>query len=125
MQLAAQQLIHGNTVCLAGQIPQSDLNTGDAAALTGMAAELLDLTEDLIHITGIFANDSALEHQRIGLAGCVTNFTITTDALIGLNFNQGAALRCAVDIDKAHISNSQIGGIRICIIAHNLLLLFL
>ena len=62
MHFAAQKLIKGNTIGLAGQIPQSDLNAGYAAALTGGTAKLLDLSENLVHITRIFTQNAALEH---------------------------------------------------------------
>ena len=37
------------------------------AALTGGATKLLDLTEDLVHIAGILADDTAFKHKGIGL----------------------------------------------------------
>ena len=66
-EFAAQQLIQRHAVRLARQIPERHLDRRDAAALPGGAAELLDLVEDLVHVAGIFAEDAAFEHQRVGL----------------------------------------------------------
>ena len=66
--LAAQQLPDRHAPCLARQIPQGDLHTRDTAALAGMAAELLDLVHDLVDIAGVFAQQAAFQHQRIGFA---------------------------------------------------------
>jgi hypothetical protein len=47
-ELTAQKLVQGNTVCLAGQVPQCNFNTADTAALTGGTTELLDFPENFV-----------------------------------------------------------------------------
>ena len=107
-EFAAQQLVQRHAIGFARQIPQGDLNAADAAALPGMPAELLNLAENLIYIAGIFAQNAALEHQSIGLAGCVPNLAISGEALIGFNFQNRTAFGRAVNIDETHIRDLQI-----------------
>ena len=107
-EFAAQQLIQGHAVGLARQIPQGNFNAADAAALPGMAAELLDLAENFIHIAGVLTQNAAFEHQSIGLAGGVPHLAVACDPLIGFNFQNRAALGRAVDINESHIRNFQI-----------------
>lgn len=59
-ELSAEKLIERHAVCLAGKIPQSDLETRYAAALTGVSAELLDASEKLIDVAGVFSDKTGL-----------------------------------------------------------------
>ena len=114
-----------DTVGLTGQVPQCDLHTADAAALTGVAAKLLDLAEDLVHIAGVLADDTALEHQSIGLGSGVTDFAVAFDALVGHDLHNGAALGGIVDVHKTHIGNSQLRGVGTTIETHKYTLLYI
>jgi hypothetical protein len=56
-----------------------------------MASELFDLSEDLVDIAGILAQDSALQHQGIGFAGAIAHLSISRDSLIGVDPLMGLA----------------------------------
>ena len=109
--LAAKHLIQGYAPGFAGQIPKSNFNAADAAALTGRPAKLLDLMHEPVNITGIFPQNPALEHKGIGLAGGITDLTVADETLIGINLEQCAALGRAVNVQKAHIGNTQAGRV--------------
>ena len=117
--LAAEHLVKRHAVCLTRKVPQRDLDTGHAAALTGVPAELLYFVEDLIDIAGVLADDAALEHEGVGLARSVAHFAVADEALIGHNLHYGAALGSVGDIDKAHIGDLKLAGRGILIIAHS------
>ena len=121
-ELAAKELVQGDAVRFACEVPKGDLNAGDATALTGMAAKLLDLVENAVYVTRVFPNDATFQHKSIGLGGGVAHLTVTADALVGINAQDGAALGRAVDIHKAHIGNSQIGRVGTVIHMFSLLL---
>ena len=87
-ELAAQHLVDGNAISLAGQVPQGDLDGRDATTLPTMAAKLLDAPEQSIDVAGVFAQQAALEHQRIGGAGAVAHFAQSDNALIGVDLYQ-------------------------------------
>ena len=63
--------------------------------------------KDPVYIAGVFSQDPALEHERIGFRGCVADFSITHQTLIGIQFQQCAALRGTVNIAETHIGNAQ------------------
>ena len=109
--LTAQHLVQGDAPGLAGQIPQSDLNAADAAALTGGATELLDFVHEPVNITGILPQNAALEHEGIGLAGSITDLAVADETLVGVNFEQCAALGGTVDVHEAHIGDAQAGRV--------------
>jgi hypothetical protein len=85
-----------------------------------VTAELLDLTENLIYITGILAQNTALQHESIGLGGSITNFTKAADTLVGVDTQYGAALGCSIDIYKTHVCDPQIAGVGTVVHKHNL-----
>ena len=91
-ELAAEHLVGGHVVDLAGDIPQRHFDAADAAALPGVSAELLDLAKDFVYVAGILSEDDALQHQRIVLARAVANFAETVDALVGIDPNDRARI---------------------------------
>ena len=109
-KFSPQQLIEGDAVGLSRQIPQSNFNAGDAAALTGMAAKLLNPPEELIHVAGIFPQQTALEHEGIGAAGSVPHLAVAYDPLIGIDLQERAVLGSAVDVSDPDVGNFQLGG---------------
>lgn len=117
-ELTAEQLIQRHAIRLASQIPQCDLNAGYPAALPGRAAELLELTEDTIHIAGVFAEKAALEHQRIGLARSITYLSKSGNTLIGIDTQDRAALRRAINIHEPQIGDLQLCRVGTGIKAH-------
>src|SRR3569623_1262146 len=73
-EAAAQHLVDRNAIGLAGEVPQRDLDGGDAAALPAVAAELLDAAEQAIDVARVLAQQPALQHQGEGGAGAVAHF---------------------------------------------------
>ena len=73
-----------------------------------MIDELFDFSKDFVNITRVFAEDTALEHQRVGLGGCVTHLAKAGDALVCVDPQYCATLGSTVDIDKTHIGDSKI-----------------
>ena len=77
----------------------------------GMASELFQFTENLVDIAWIFSDDSAFQHQGIGLARTVTALAITVEALVRIQpYNVTAANSC-----YPHIGDLQIRRLRIII----------
>ncbi len=105
-ELAAQHLIDGHAVGLAGQIPQGHLDAADAASLPTVPAELLDAAEQAVHVARILSQDAALEHLGIQLVGAVAHLAIAHQALVGLDLEQDAMHRRADDIGKAHVGDA-------------------
>ena len=111
-ELAAQHPIDRNAVSLARQIPQRNFQTADAAALAALAAELLDLAEQAIHVAGVLAEQTALEHRGIGGRRAVADLAHADQALIGINFDQNAVHRGRRDMRKANVGDLQLAGAR-------------
>ena len=109
-ELAAQHRVDGHAVGLAGQVPQRHLDAAHAAALARVVAELLDPAKDLVHVARVLAQDAALEHQGIALAGPVAHLAIALDALVGADLDQRAAHRRADDGGDAHVGDAQVRG---------------
>src|SRR5579863_7732547 len=80
-----------------------------------MAAELFDLAENLIDVARIFAQDPALENQRISLAGAVAHLTQTVDALIGVDAKERAGHRRTFDHGKTQIRNLEVRRLRVAV----------
>lgn len=57
-EFAAEQLPERYAPCLACQIPEGDFDAAYAAALTRMSAELLNSSEELVNVTGVFTDKS-------------------------------------------------------------------
>jgi hypothetical protein len=68
--LAAEQRVHGPVELFADDVPARHLDSADAAGLPRVAAELLDLPEETIHVAGVLAQEAALQE------GDVTEITI-------------------------------------------------
>ena len=64
-------------------------------ACRAVRAELLDLAEDLVDVAGVLAEDAALEHQRVGLAGAVAHLAPADDPLVGVDADERAGHRRA------------------------------
>ncbi len=112
-ELTAQHLPNRNAVDTAYQIPQGDFYRADAAALTGTAAELLNTAEDLIDVTGIFAQDNALEHLGVQSGRTVTHFAVAADTLVGVDTDDvidPMSVGTLIDFADLHIRNAQITG---------------
>ena len=105
--LAAEQLVDGNAVRLARQVPQGHFDAGDAAALSSVVAELSDLLEQSFDVARVFAEQSALEHQRVSLAAAVANLAIAGNPLIRIDADQGHAKRRPTDDGHAEIGDPQ------------------
>ena len=59
------------------------------------AAELLDLAEELVDVAGVLAEQPALQHQRVVLAGAVAHLAEAVDALVGVDPDERARHRRA------------------------------
>ena len=79
-ELAAEHLPARHAPGLAGQVHHGHLDAAHAAGLPRVAAELLDLAEDLVDVAGVLAEDAALEHQRVGLARAVAHLAPSRQA---------------------------------------------
>ena len=106
-EFAAQKLIHRHAVSLARQIPQSQLYCADAARLTTLPAELLDLAEEPVHFTGVFPYQTALEHFDIRRAASVAHLAVAAYSLIRFQFNKIATPRRQIDLAEFQIRNTQ------------------
>ena len=82
----------------------------ESAALPGGAAELLDFPENPVHVAGVFPQNPAFKHQRVGFAGGIPDLSVAADALIGHDFQNGAPLGRTVDVHEAKIGDFQIAG---------------
>src|SRR5436305_2333853 len=55
----------------------------------------LDLTEDLVNVAGVLAEQSGLMHQHVVRLGAVPNrLAVTGDSLIGIDSDDDRAARC-------------------------------
>ncbi len=112
-ELAAQELPDGDAPGLARDVPERDFDARDAAALPRHAAELLDAPENLLHVAGVFAEDAALEHGRVSPAGGIADFAVAHNALVGVDLDQRAAFRRAVDVGKTHVGDFKTSGVAV------------
>jgi hypothetical protein len=101
-ELAAEHLVDGHPIGLAGQVPEGELYGADAAALPGVVAELLDAPKDLVDLAGVLAEDAALEHQRVLFAGAVAHLAIAHQPLVGIDLDQ----RAPVQHGDAHVGDA-------------------
>jgi len=88
---AAGEHIGGHAIGFARQVHQRHLDGADTAALPPVVAELRDLAEDLVHVAGILAEDAALEHECVRLAGVVADLAVAAEPLIGVDADEGEA----------------------------------
>ena len=105
---SAQHLVYRYAVGFAGQIPQGDLDTADAAALAGGTAELTDAAEQLFHVAGVFSQNPALQHFSVHPVAAVAYFTQADDALVGIDLHQGAVHGSTDHIRKAYVGDFQL-----------------
>ena len=75
-----------------------------------MSSKLLNSSEQLVYITGIFTEVPALEHEGVGGTGGVSHFAVAYDSLVGVDLDQGAMLGSAVDVTHAKIGDLQLCG---------------
>ena len=99
----------GTAPRLAGDVPQGDFYAADAARLPGVPAELLYAVENLFYVARILAENPAFEHRRVRPARRVADFAVADDSLVGVDFDERAAFRRAVDVREAHIRNFKSG----------------
>src|SRR5471032_2855207 len=112
-ELAAEHLVHGYVVDLAGDIPHRHFDGADAAALPRRAAELLDPAENLVHVAGVFIEDAAFQHERVVLAGAIAHFAQAIDALVGIDADDGARHGRAADGEHPQVRDLQSRGLGI------------
>ena len=110
-ELPAEELPYGDAPRLARDVPQRNFDSADAARLPRVSAELFDAAENFLDVAGIFAQDAAFEHCRISAAGGVAHLAVAGDSLIGVNLEECAALRRAVDVGKAHVRDFECGRV--------------
>ena len=108
-ELAAEHLPHRYSVGLPGQVPQRHLDAAHASALPSVEAELFDLAENLVHVAGVLAEQAALQHQRVGLAGAVAHLAQPVDALVGVDAEHRAGHGRADQGSHAHVRNLEVG----------------
>ena len=75
-----------------------------------MVPELLDFAEQAVHVAGIFAEQAALEHQRILGRGQVTHFAPTANALIGVDADNAKVPMIPPYRSNAHVGDFEITG---------------
>jgi len=68
--------VDGHAVGLAGQVPQGNLDGADPSRLSCVVPELFDAAEELVDLARVLAQDSALEHQGVRLAGAVAHLAV-------------------------------------------------
>ena len=56
---ATQQGINGSVIDLASNVPQGHFDGGNSAPLPRVAAELLDLSENIIQLQGVLSHEPA------------------------------------------------------------------
>ena len=112
---AAKHLIGRDVPRLARQIPERHLDGDDAAGLPRVAAELLQLAEDLVDAAGVLAEDAALEKERIGLTRAVADLAVARDALVGVDADDRTGHRGADDGRKAQVGDLQLRRLRGCL----------
>ena len=111
-ELAAEHVVHGDAIRLSRQVPEGDLDAAHAATLPAVEAELLDPAEDFVDVAGVFAQYTALEHERVGLGGHVTHLAKAHDALVGVELQDLAGVRRAREVRKAHVRDAQLRRLR-------------
>ena len=105
---AAQQLVAGDAINLAHEIPQGNFNAGDAAAFTPPVAEFFEGAEDHINVAGILAEQHALELERIFAVTSVAHLAQAIDALIRVNAEDGVVI-VAGNHGNAHVGDFEVG----------------
>src|SRR5574344_129296 len=108
---SAEKLPHGKPPRLAAEVPARELDRADAAGLARVAAELLDAAEDLLDVAGVLAENAGLQHRRVGAGARVPDLAVADEALVGVELQERAAFRRAVDVRKAHVGDLQRRGI--------------
>ncbi len=98
----------GYAIGFAGQVHQGHFDTGHAATLATVMAELLDFAEQTIDVAGIFAQQAAFEHQSVFGGGQVTDFAPTANPLVGIDADDAK-----VPVVPAHRGNPHIGDFEV------------
>src|SRR5262249_1772827 len=107
---AAEHGVDRDAVNFAGDVPQSHFDRADSPTLPGRTAELFDFAEELIELERVFAEEAALQEQRIGWAGAVTHFAKAIDALIGVDSDDRTGTRARfLDDGYAQVGDFQLG----------------
>ena len=83
-----------------------------AAALATVVTELLDLAEQAIDVAGVFAQQTALEHQRVLGRRQVTDFAPATDTLIGIDADDAERPVVPADGGDAHVGDFEVARVR-------------
>jgi hypothetical protein len=76
-----------------------------------VVAELLDLAEQLVHVARILADQPALEHQRVALAGTVTDLAVAAEPLVGVDPDDARPERHAYQGGDAKVGDAQVGRV--------------
>ena len=114
-EFSAEHLVDRNAVGLAGEVPERDLDRGDAAALPAVPAELLDAPEQPVDVAGVLAEQPALQHEGEGGAGAVAHLAEADDSLVGVDLQQRGRERRADDLGDPHVGDAKLGRFRVCV----------
>ena len=110
-KFAAEHLVNGDVVGFSGQIPEGHFDGADASALARMKAKLFDFAENFVDIAGVFAQNAALQHERVGLGCAVADFAQTVDALVGVDADDRTSHRRAGKSGDSQVGNFEFGGL--------------
>src|SRR5262249_8110316 len=108
-ELSAEELPAGDAPGLAREIHHRHLDPAHAAGLARGGAELLDLPENPVDVAGVFAEDAALQHERVRLARAVAHLAPSYEPLIRVDADQRAGEGRAGDDGDAEVCDFQ-GG---------------
>ena len=95
-EFSTQHLVDRHAIHLAGDIPKRLFHGDHATGLPRVTTELLDLLKDVSDAKRILAYDAALQKERVGGAGAVSNFAEPIDALVGIEPDDGAGARAGL-----------------------------
>ena len=106
-KLAAQHLVDGHVVHLAGDVPEGLFDGHHAARLPPMKSELFDLLKKIGDVERVLVQQAALQKQRVSGAGAVAHFTQSVDALVGVDADDRARTRPGLH----HYGHAQVGDL--------------
>jgi hypothetical protein len=108
-----RHLADGDVVGLAGEVPQGHFDGADAARLARVVAELLDPAEQPVDVAGVLAEEAALQHEGVVLAGAIANLAQAVDPLVGIDADQRTRHGRARHGGHAKVRDLQLGRLGI------------
>ncbi len=92
------------------------LSTQDPTPACAVKAELLDLSENPVHVAWVLAENAAFRHHRESLARAITNFAKSRTALVRINSLRGpvSGARDTVVTRRSVIFRSDVSSWRWC-----------